>query len=253
VPPRASSRGMVDRLYPISGLRELDRTGERLWGRRQGERVTVIVWGISELSWPPARYTDLSRPASHGVQSTPEANLSARLPLAWIDNTPLTSGLVFQLQTPCSDLERSPLFHSHRGGNVGSRLSATRRHVWSRAVCAVLAVGPLRARRLRAGLAAVHHGGRAAGRVRRGHENCCIRFGQRPGALPGHGTGPFHRLHWYHVDVSGTIKGASSLCPERSVVGGDRGCRPLPSVSRHVTRGHVSSSTDIVMPRREGL
>jgi hypothetical protein len=72
------------------------------------------------------------------------------------------------------------------------------------------------------------------------------------GVLPGHGPGPFHRLHWYHLDVSGTIKEASGLCPERSVVGDARGYRPLPSVSRQVTRGHVSSSTDIVMHGRKG-
>ena len=91
------------------------------------------------------------------------------------------------------------------------------------------------------GLVAAHHGGRAPGRVQRGHGNCAsISCGHRLGALPGQGTGPFHRLHWYHLDVSGTIKEASGLCPERSVVGDDRGYRPLPSVSRQVTRGHVS-------------
>jgi hypothetical protein len=45
VPLWASSRGMVDRLYIIIGLRESDRSGERLWGERQGEGLTGIVEG----------------------------------------------------------------------------------------------------------------------------------------------------------------------------------------------------------------
>jgi Cholesterol oxidase, substrate-binding len=83
--------------------------------------------------------------------------------------------------------------------------------------------------------------GQGTGLVQRGHRTCVsISCSQRPWALPGHGTGLFHWLHGYHLDVSGTIKEASGLCPERSVVGDDRGYRPLPSVSRQVTRGHVS-------------
>jgi hypothetical protein len=128
------------------------------------------------------------------------------------------------------------------------------RPVSSRAVGVVLAAAPRRARRLRAGLAAGHQVRRAPGWGQRGHRNCpSISCAHRPGALPGHGAGSFHRLNWYHVGVSGTIKEASGRCPERSVGGDARGYRPLSSISRHVTRGHVSSSTDIMMHGREGL
>jgi hypothetical protein len=43
VPPRASSRGMVDGSYAINGVRESDRSRERLWGERQRQGVTEIV------------------------------------------------------------------------------------------------------------------------------------------------------------------------------------------------------------------
>jgi len=43
VPPRASSMGMVDSSYAINGLRESDRSRERLWGRAAKEGVTEIV------------------------------------------------------------------------------------------------------------------------------------------------------------------------------------------------------------------
>jgi len=58
--------------------------------------------------------------------------------------------------------------------------------------------------------------------------------------------------YWQCQGPRGILNEASGLCPERSVMGDDRGDRPLPSVSRHVTRGHVLSSTDIVMHGREG-
>jgi hypothetical protein len=106
------------------------------------ERVTEIVGASTSCHGRWHRMTGLSRRSSNGVQSTPEANLSARSPLAWIDNSPLTSGLVFHLQTPCSDLERPPLFYPNRGGNAGSRLSAACRNVWSGAVWVVLAAAP---------------------------------------------------------------------------------------------------------------
>jgi hypothetical protein len=47
-------------------------------------------------------------------------------------------------------------------------------------------------------------------------------------------------VHWQCRGPCETIKQASGLCPERSVIGDDRGDRPLPSVSRYVTRDHVS-------------
>jgi hypothetical protein len=78
-----------------------------------------------------------------------------------------------------------------------------RRHLSTRIVMGCLGRHCGRSRRARclwAGLVSGHHGGRAPGRDQRGHGNCfSIRYGRRPGALPGHGAGPFHRLHWYHL------------------------------------------------------
>lgn len=79
---------------------------------------------------------------------------------------------MFHLQTPCSDLERSPLFHPNRGGDAGSRLSATCRNVSSRAVGVVLATAPLRARRLPHRACGRPTGSRTPGRVQRWHRNC---------------------------------------------------------------------------------
>jgi hypothetical protein len=134
------------------------------------ERVTEIVGASTSCHGRRRGMPGLSKPSSDRVQRTPEAHLSAREPLAWIDNSPLTAGLVFHLQTPCSDLERSPLFHPHQGGGAGSRLSAARRDVSSRAVWGVRAAAPLCGRRLRAALAAVDRGGRRRAGARVGTE-----------------------------------------------------------------------------------
>ncbi len=158
-----SSRSMGYAMKPwllYNGNRK-GRSGERRWGARQGERGTAIAGASTSCHGRQRGMPGLSRRSSNRVPSTPEANLRARSPLPWIDNSPLTSGLVFHLQTPCSDLERSPPFHPHRSGEAGSRLAATCRHMTSRAVGVVLAAAPVRARRLRAG-------GAAAAEARRG-------------------------------------------------------------------------------------
>jgi hypothetical protein len=53
-----SSRSMGDAMKPwlLYNGNCKDRSGERRWGERQGERGTAIVGGINKLSWPPARY-----------------------------------------------------------------------------------------------------------------------------------------------------------------------------------------------------
>ena len=113
MPPRASSRGMVDRLYTINGLRESYRSGERLWGERQGESVTAIVGGISKLSWPPARYAGslkaIEQWGAEHPRGQPQRQIASRmdrqqptdiLPRVSSSNTLFRSGTVSPVPPP---------------------------------------------------------------------------------------------------------------------------------------------------------
>jgi hypothetical protein len=85
----------------------------------------VVPGSPRDVRWQSAFGVGRGQLHGSGPALADETHLSARSPLTWIGNSPLTSGLVFHPQTPCSVLERSPLFHPQRGGDAGSRTPAT--------------------------------------------------------------------------------------------------------------------------------
>jgi hypothetical protein len=125
MPPRTSSRGLLDGSYAINGLRESDRRRERLWGERQGAAVTEIV----ERHQQPVRASGavcLVSPGSRAracrvPRSPPQRQIASRAdrqepadiwPRVSSSNTLFRSGTV------------SPVPHPCLGGAV-SRLSAS--------------------------------------------------------------------------------------------------------------------------------
>jgi hypothetical protein len=150
----------------------------------------------------------------------------------------------------------SPQFKKHGHSPLGMAMEATTRHVIA------LHVGDRRresGEQLGAQIPAASRQQATLGRGQRAESNggtdiastSIVDIG--PGGWPGWGTASCPRHNGYPLDVRGTRKEASGLCPERVVVGADRGYRPLARVSRHGARGHVSERTDRVMHGKEGL
>ena len=113
MPSRASSWGMVASSYTINGLRESERNGQRLWGERQGEAVTEIVEGHQQAVMAAGAVYWLS-PGYQAMECRVPRGPPQRQIASGVDRRQ-AADIVFRLQTPCSVLERSSLFHGVLG------------------------------------------------------------------------------------------------------------------------------------------